>query len=239
MSAAEMSSEGATRSHPRGGLYVFVPCSQFPKGDGGRDGDERVQRHERDRVLEPPCVDTGRGSSLPVRVERSLEGLRQVRIFDDQADLAVLRRRTERPVHARDEDRAAVHHGALVVETFDGPARLEQSDFEGKALVGCATLDSLEHVVVRPRVGFNRGPAAVEENPHRDPATGGRERGFEKWIRRVTPHFVEIERIDRKSHLRGGEEGEDSLGGECRIRSEDDPCSTWRGRDRSDPWDEG
>src|SRR5207249_2907568 len=80
----EMSSEGATRSHPRGGLYVFVPCSQFPKGDGGRDGDERVQRHERDRVLEPPCVDTGGGTPFPVRVERSLKGLRQIRIFDDQ-----------------------------------------------------------------------------------------------------------------------------------------------------------
>src|SRR5438093_1280754 len=114
MSAAEMNSEGGTRSHPRGGLYVFVPCSQFPKGDGGGDGDERVQGHERDRVVEPPCV--------------------------------------------------------------------------------------------------NRGPAAVEENPHRDPATGGRERGFEKWIRRVAPHFVEIERIDRKSPLRRGEEVEDSLG---------------------------
>src|SRR3989449_4322868 len=212
MSAAEMSSEVATRSHPRGGLYVFVPCSQFPKGDGGRGGDERIQRHERERVLEPPCVDTGGGPPLPVRVERSLEGLRQIRIFDDQADLAVLRRRTERPVHARDEDREAVHHGALVVETFDGPSRLEQTDFEGKALVCCATVDPFEHVVIRPRVGFNRGPAAVEENPHRDPATGGRERGFEKWIRRVAPHFVEIERIDRKSHLRGGEEGEDSLG---------------------------
>src|SRR2546426_11360124 len=98
MSAAEMSSEGATRSHPRGGLYVFVPCSQFPKGDGGRNGDERVQRHERDRVLEPPCVDTGGGPPFPVRVERSLEGLRQIRIFDNQADLAILRARTERPV---------------------------------------------------------------------------------------------------------------------------------------------
>src|SRR5881396_1482870 len=137
MSAAEMSSEGGTRSHPRGGLYVFVPCSQFPKGGRGRDRDERVQRHERDRVVEPPCVEAGCGPPLPIRVERDLEGLRQIRIFDDQADLAILRRRTERPVHARDEDRAAVHHGALVVETFDGPARLEQSDFEGKALVGC------------------------------------------------------------------------------------------------------
>src|SRR5207244_11646616 len=112
MSAAEMSSEGATRSHPRGGLYVFVPCSQFPKGDGGRDGDERVQRHERDRVLEPPCVDTGRGSSLPVRVERSLEGLRQVRIFDNTAELAVIRRRTERTDRGRAGERPSGHTGA-------------------------------------------------------------------------------------------------------------------------------
>src|SRR6059036_2346790 len=80
-----MSSEGATRSHPRGGLYVFVPCSQFPKGGGGCDGDERVQRHKRDRVLEPPCVDAGRGPPLPVRVERNLERLRQIRVFHDQA----------------------------------------------------------------------------------------------------------------------------------------------------------
>src|SRR5207249_2378746 len=35
---------------------------------------------------------------------------------------------------------------------------------------------------------------------------------LEKWIRRVAPHFVEIERIDRKSPLRRGEEVEDSLG---------------------------
>src|SRR5436309_13825216 len=101
MSAAEMSSEGATRSHPRGGLYVFVPCSQFPKGDGGRDRDERVQRHERDRVLEPPRVDTGGGTAVRGRVERSLEGLRQIRISDDQADRTVPRRRAEPPVRAR------------------------------------------------------------------------------------------------------------------------------------------
>src|SRR2546422_10752899 len=98
MSAAEMSSEGGTRSHPRGGLYAFVPCSQFPQGDGGRDGDERVQRHERDRVLEAPRVDTRRRPPLPVRVEGTLERLRQIPVFHDQADLAILRRRTERPV---------------------------------------------------------------------------------------------------------------------------------------------
>src|SRR5207249_2964083 len=46
MSAAEMSSEGGTRSHPQAGLYVFVSCSQFPEGDGRRDGDEGVQRNE-------------------------------------------------------------------------------------------------------------------------------------------------------------------------------------------------
>src|SRR5712691_11371566 len=99
-------------------------------------------------------------------------------------------------------------------------------------------VDSLEHVVVRPRVGLNRGPAAVEENPHRDPATGRCKRGIEKWIRRLTPQFVEIERVDRKSHLRGGEEAEDTLGLERRVRSEDDPCSTWRGRGPGRPWDE-
>src|SRR2546430_17179380 len=98
MSAAEMSSEGAMRSHPRGGLYVFVPCSQFPKGDGGGDGDERVQGHKPDRVVEPPCVDPGGGPPLPVRVERDLEGLRQIRIVDDQTDLASLRRRAYRRV---------------------------------------------------------------------------------------------------------------------------------------------
>src|SRR2546426_4140848 len=212
MSAAEMSSEGGTRSHPRGGLYVFVPCSQFPKGGGGRDRDERVQRHERDRVVEPPCDEAGCGPPLPIRVKRNLEGPRQIRVFHDQADLAILRRRTERPVHARDEDRAAVCHGAFVVEAFDGPSRLEQTDFERDTLVCCAAVDSLEDVVIRPRIRLDRGPAAVEENPHRDPATGGRERGFEKWIRRGAPQVLEIERIDRKSPLRGGGEVEDSLG---------------------------
>src|SRR5881628_1239274 len=235
MSAAEMSSEGATRSHPRGGLYVFVPCSQFPKGGGGRDGDERVQRHERERVLEPPCVEAGGGPPFPVRVERSLEGFRQIRIFDDQADLAILRRRAQRPVHARDEDLAAVHHGALVVEALDGPSRLEQTDFERETLVCCAAVDSLEDVVVRPRIGLDRGPAPVEEDSHGDPAASRGERGFEKRIRRVAPHFVEIERVDRKTHLRRGEEVEDSLGVERRVRSEDDPCRTWRGRGRSGP----
>src|SRR5467141_2535563 len=196
MSAAEMSSEGGTRSHPRGGLYVFVPRSQFPQGDGGRDGDER------DRVLEPPRVDTRRGPPLPVRVERTLERARQIPVVHNQTDLAILRRRTERPGHARDEDRAAVHHGALVVETFDGPARLEQSDFEGETLVRCTTIDPLEHIVVRPRVGLDRGPAPIEEDSHGDPTTRGSERGFEEWIWCGTPHFVEIERVDRKSCLR-------------------------------------
>src|SRR2546428_12983172 len=174
-----MSSEGATRSHPRGGLYVFVPCSQFPKGGGGWSGDERVQRPERDRVLEPPCVDAGRGPPLPVRVERNLERLRQIRVFHDQAYLAILRRRTERPVHARHEDRAGVHHGAFVVETFDGSARPEQSDLEGETLVPGTTIDPFEDVVVRPRIGLDRGPAAVEQDPHGDPATGRAELAFQ------------------------------------------------------------
>src|SRR3989442_15389172 len=148
MSAAEMSSEGGTRSHPRGGLYAFVPCSQFPQGDGGRDGDERVQRPARARVLDPPCVDTRRRPPLPVRVERTLERLRQIPVVHNQTDLAILRRGTERPVHARDEDRAAVRHRAFVVETFDGPARLEQSDLERETLVRCPPIDPLEDLVV-------------------------------------------------------------------------------------------
>src|SRR5256712_6063711 len=239
MSAAEMSSEGGTRSHPRGGLYVFVPCSQFPQGGGRRDGDERIQRHERDRVVEPPCADTGCGSPLPVRVERRLERLRQIRVFHDQADLAILRCRTERPVHARDEDRVAVHDDAFVVETFDRPARLEQSHLEGETLVPRKPIDPIEHVIVRPRVGLDRGPAPIEEDSHGDPATSRCERGFKERIRRVAPHFVEIERVDRKSPLRGGEEVGDSLGVEGRVRSEDDPRRAWGGRGRSGPWDVG
>jgi len=206
-----MSSEGATRSHARRGLYAFPADSQFPEGDGGRDGDECVQRHERDRVVEPPRVDARCRPPLPVRVKRSLERPRQVRAFHDQADLAILRRRTECPVHARDEDRSAVHHRAFVVETFDRPARLEQSDLEWETLVPRATIDPLEDVVVRARVGFDRGPASVEEDSHGDPTTRRRERGLEKRIRRVTPRFVEVEGVDRKSQLRGGEEVEDSL----------------------------
>src|SRR5207244_4661164 len=48
------------------------------------------------------------------------------------------------------------------------------------------------------------------------------ERGFKERIRDVTPQLVEIERIDRKSLLRGGEQTEDSLGVERRIRGQDD-----------------
>src|SRR5437870_105607 len=239
MSAAEMSSEGGTRSHPRGGLYVFVPCSQFPKGGGGRDRDERVQRHERDRVVEPPCVEAGCGPPLPIRVERNLERPRQIRVFHDQADLAILRRRTERPVHARDEDRAAVCHGAFVVQTFDGPGRLEQSDLEGETLVPCKPIDAIEHVIVRPRVGLDRGPAPVEEDSHGDPATGRGERGFEKRIRRVAPYFVEIERGDREAHLRGGEQAEDSLRVERRVRRQDNPGGPRRGGRPGGPRDDG
>src|SRR5712692_8421180 len=142
-----MSSEGGTRSHSRAGLYVFVPRSQFSKGEGRCDGDQRVQRYERERVPEPPGIDTGCRPSFPIRVERNLERPRKIRIVDDEADLAILRRGTERPVHARDQDRAAVHHRALVMETFNRPTRLEQSDLEREALVLRATVDPLEDVV--------------------------------------------------------------------------------------------
>src|SRR6266571_8332037 len=104
MSAAERSSEGGTRSHPRGGLYVFVPCSQFSKGDGGGDRDERVQGNKRERVLEPPRVDTRRGSPLPVRVEGIFESTGDFGILNENSDLAVLGGRPEGPVHAGNED---------------------------------------------------------------------------------------------------------------------------------------
>src|SRR5947199_10507914 len=162
MSAAEMSSEGGTRSHPRAGLYVFVSCSQFPEGDGGRDGDEGVQRNERGGVLEPPRIDTGGRPSLPVRVERGLEDPRQIGIFHDEADLAILGRRTERPVHARDEDRAAVHDRAFVVETFDWAPRREEADLEGATLVVRATINPLDDRGVRARRGPDRAPASIQ-----------------------------------------------------------------------------
>src|SRR5213593_4669923 len=212
MSAAEMSSEGGTRSHPRAGLYVFVPRSQFSKGEGRCDGDHGVQRNERERVLEPPCIDAGCRPPFPIRIERGLERPREIRVVHDEANLAILRRRSERPVHARDEDRAAVHHRALVVETFDRAARLQQSDLEGQTLVHRATVDPLEDVVVRARVGFDRGPAPIEEDPHGDAATCGRQGRFEEGTRGVSPHLIEVERVDRESVLRGGEQAEDSSG---------------------------
>src|SRR5438445_8988942 len=221
MSAAEMSSEGGTRSHPRAGLYVFVPRSQFSKGEGRGDGDHGVQRNERERVLEPPCIDAGCRPPFPIRVERGLERPREIRVVHDEANLAILRRRSERPVHARDEDRAAVHHRALVVETFDRAARLQQSDLEGQTLVRRATVDPLEDVVVRARVGFDRGPAPIKEDPHGDAATCGRQGGFEEGTRGVSPHLVEIERVDRESVLRGGEQAEDSLRVERRVWGQD------------------
>src|SRR2546425_5790724 len=140
MSAAEMSSEGGTRWHPRAGLYVFVPRSQFSKGEGRCDGDERIQCDEGERVLKPPCIDAGRRPPFPVRVERNLERPRENRIVHDEADLAILRRRAERPVHARDEHRAAVHYRAFVVEPLDRPAGLQESDLERETFVRRATV---------------------------------------------------------------------------------------------------
>src|SRR5438132_11123896 len=103
MSAAEMSSEGGTRSHPRAGLYVFVPRSQFSKGEGRCDGDHGVQGNERERVLEPPCIDAGCRPPFPIRVERGLERPRDIRVVHDVANLAILRPRSERPCRAPDE----------------------------------------------------------------------------------------------------------------------------------------
>src|SRR5437667_107312 len=169
MSAAEMSSEGGTRSHPRAGLYVFVSCSQFPEGDGGRDGDEGVQRNERGGVLEPPRIDAGRRPSLPVRVERGLEDPRQIGIFHDEADLAILGRRTERPVHARDEDGTAVHDRAFVVKAFDWAPWREESDLEGEtpATVSSPTPAPQSNPVVSDRSPPRRHFAGWQRVPRR------------------------------------------------------------------------
>jgi len=233
-----MSSEGDTRSHPRAGLYVFVPRSQFSKGEGRCDGDQRIQCDERERVLEPPCIHAGRRPPVPIRVERDLERPREDRIVYDEADLSVLRRRSERPVHARDEHRAAVHHRALAVEPFDRAARLEQSDLEREMLIRRATVDAFEDVVVRTRVGFDRSPAPVEEDPHGHAAMRGREGGFEEGTRGVSPHLVKVEGVDRQSHLRGGEQAEDSLRVERRVRRQDDPRRPGWGWRLGRPWDD-
>src|SRR3989442_13545569 len=98
MSAAEMSSEGGTRSHPRAGLYVFVPRSQFSKGEGRCDGDDGVQRNERERVLEPPCIDAGCRPPFPIRVQGGLERPPAIRIGHEDASLAILLGRSKPPV---------------------------------------------------------------------------------------------------------------------------------------------
>jgi len=233
-----MSSEGGTRSHPRAGLYVFVPRSQFSKGEGRCDGDERIQCNERERVLEPPCIDAGGRPPIPICVERDLERPRENRIVHDEADFAILRRRAERPVHARDDYRAPIHDRTLVVEPFDRAARLQESDLERETFVRRATVDALQDVVVRSRVGLDRSPAPVEEDPHGHTAMRGREGGFEEGTRGVSPHLVEVEGVDRESHLRGGEQAEDSLRVERRVRRQDDPRRSGCGRPPGRPRDD-
>src|SRR5207247_3153710 len=113
---------------------------------------------------------------------------------------------------------------AFVVETFDRAPWREESDLEWETLVLCASVNPLDHVVVPARLGLDRGPASIEQDPDGGAATRRRERGFQERVRDVTPQLVEVERIDRESLLRGGEQTEDSLGVERRIRGTDD----WR-----------
>ena len=125
------------------------------------------------------------------------------------------------------------------METFDRAARLQQSDLEGQTLVRRATVDPLEDVVVRARVGFDRGPAPIEEDPHGDAATCGRQGRFEEGTRGVSPHLIEVERVDRESVLRGGEQAEDSLRVERRVRRQDNPGGPRRGGRPGGPRDDG
>src|SRR5947208_2022635 len=122
-SAAAIRSGGATRSHPRVGLYAFGADSQFPQGDPGGPADEQVESRDGERVLEAPSVGGGRRAALPVGVERGLEPAREFGVLDDDADLAVLRRRPEAPVQAGHEHLTAVDDDPLVVEPLDGAAR--------------------------------------------------------------------------------------------------------------------
>src|SRR5207302_2478750 len=115
-----------TRSDPRAGFYAFVSRSQFPQGDRRGDGDERVQSQEGERVLEPPHTQRVRTPAYPVRVESRLESRCDPTVLEEDTDLPILRRRAERPLHARDEARAAVHDHALVVQPLDRTAWLEQ-----------------------------------------------------------------------------------------------------------------
>jgi hypothetical protein len=192
-----MSSEGGTRSQPRARFYAFVPWSQFSQGDDGSHGDEDVQTEEGKRVVEPPCVDPRGGTSLPVRVEGRAESARDLGVLEDDADLPVLRRRPEGPVHARDEDRSTVHDNALVVEPFDRSSRLEQAGFHRKALRLRSMVDAQDDIVVRTGFGFDGRPAPVHEDAHRDAASRGVEHGFEERIRPIAPGVLDVERLDR------------------------------------------
>src|SRR5439155_1003100 len=87
-------------------------------------------------------------------------------------------------------DRAAVHDRAFVVETFDRAPWREESDLEGDTLVVRATIDPLDDIVVRARLGLDRGPASIEQDPDGGAATRRRERGFQERIRDVTPQLV-------------------------------------------------
>jgi len=204
------------------GLYAFGADSQFPQGDRGGPADEQVESREGERVLEAPSVGGGRRAALPVGVERGLEPAREFGVLDDDADLAILRRRPEAPVQAGHEHLTAVDDDPLVVEPFNRAARLEQTRLQRKSAIVRRAIDPGHDVIVRPGIGFDRRPTAIDQDPNGDPSTRGVKRGREEGIRPVAPCLVDIERLDGEAVARRREQVEDSIGIQRGVRTDDE-----------------
>ncbi len=204
------------------GLYAFGADSQFPQGDRGGPADEQVESREGERVLEAPSVGGGRRAALPVGVERGLEPAREFGVLDDDADLAILRRRPEAPVQAGHEHLTAVDDDPLVVEPFNRAARLEQTRLQRKSAILRRAIDPGHDVIVRPGIGFDRRPTAIDQDPNGDPSTRGFEGGREEGIRPVAPCLLDIERLDGETVASRREHVEDSIGIERAVRTDDE-----------------
>ena len=203
------------------GLYAFGADSQFPQGDRGGPADEQVEPREGERVLESPSAG-GRRTALPVGVERGLEPAREFGVLDDDADLPIVRRRPEAPVHAGHEHLTAVHDDPLVVQPFDGAARLEQTGLQRESLILRRAIDPGDDVIVRPRIGFDGRPTTIDEDPDDDAPRCGFERGREEGIRRIAPGLLDIERLDGEPVAGRPEQVEDPVGIQRGIRTDNE-----------------
>ena len=138
--------------------------------------------------------------------------------MEDDANLAVLRRGPVRPIHAGDEDRTAIDDEPFVVQPLDSAMGFEKTRLKGESLVTSPPVQPVHDCIVSARVVAYRGPAAVEEDSHGDPSSCGGEGRVEERIRMIPPRLVEVEHLDPQMVLRGGDEAEESLRIQGRVR---------------------